>query len=446
LDKVKLKKHVDQLIREYTQRNSRSKELFENAQRSMPGGNTRTGVYFSPFPIYLERGDGSVVYDADGHALLDFMNNNTALILGHAHPAVVEAVRKQVSHGTGFNRPTELEIVMAELLCERIPSVETVRFCNSGTEALICAIRAAKGFTGKPKIAKFEGAYHGSGEYAQISHVPPLGPELGPADRPASVASSPGVTESIVDEVIVLPFNDPESCARIIQKSADQLAAVVVDPISTGAGFTLPQNNFLSILRKITAEAGILLIFDEVISLRIQSGGAQAHYDVRPDLTCMGKIIAGGLPGGAYGGRADIMQLFDPLAKPRIAQAGTYNGNPLTMVAGIATLNEMQNDRYQQLNDACQIIETELNAVFLQLGIAAVCTSIGSLFKIHFLKERPINYREAAEDDALLHQWLFFWLLADGIHLSQGGNISTAINEQDISKLIASVNKGLRTL
>ena len=327
----------------------------------MPGGNTRTGVYFSPFPIYLERGEGSAVYDADGNELLDFMNNNTALILGHAHPAVVDAVRQQVSRGTGFNRPTELEIVMAELLCDRVPSLETVRFCNSGTEALICAIRAAKGFTGKPKIAKFEGAYHGSGEYAQISHVPPLGPELGPPDSPTSVASSPGVTNAIVNEVIVLPFNNPEACAHIIRREADKLAAVIVDPISTGAGFTLPQNDFLSSLRQITKETGVLLIFDEVISLRVQSGGAQTYYSVLPDLTCMGKIIAGGLPGGAYGGRADVMQLFDPLAKPRIAQAGTYNGNPLTMAAGIATLNEMQEDRYQQLETACQQIETELN-------------------------------------------------------------------------------------
>jgi len=446
LDREKLNKQVNQLVQEYIQRNPHSKALFEKAQQSMPGGNTRTGVHFNPFPIYLERGEGPIVYDVDGNALLDFMNNNTALILGHAHPVIVDVITRQVSLGTGFNRPTELEIVMAEMLCERIPSVEAVRFCNSGTEALICAIRAAKGFTGKPKIAKFEGAYHGSGEYAQISHAPPLGPELGPADNPISVPSSPGVTDAIVSEVIVLPFNDQKACEELIRHNASELAAVVVDPLSTGAGFTLPLDNFLSHLREITEDAGVLLIFDEVISLRIQLGGAQEYYEVRPDLTCMGKIIAGGLPGGAYGGRAEVMKLFDPLAKPRITQAGTYNGNPLTMVAGIATLNEMDKNNYQQLENSGRQIETELNSLFLEFHVDAVCTSIGSLFKIHFLSESPTNYREAAKDDALLHQWLFFWLLADGIHLSQAGNVSTAMNEQHIRQLIDSMRRGLATL
>ena len=444
MDRGRLKTQVDQLIQDYTKRNTRSKALFDQAQSSLPGGNTRTGVYFSPFPIYLARGDGPIIHDVDGNALLDFMNNNTALILGHAHPAVVEAVRQQVSRGTGFNRPTELEIVMAELLCQRIASVETVRFCNSGTEALICAIRVAKGYTGKSKIAKFEGAYHGSGEYAQISHVPTLGPDLGPANRPASVPSSPGVTDAIINEVVVLPFNDSKSCEEIIQREADELAAVVIDPISTGAGFTLPLENFLTHLREITEDAGVLLIFDEVISLRIQSGGAQEYYGVRPDLTCMGKIIAGGLPGGAYGGRADVMALFDPLAKPRIAQAGTYNGNPLTMVAGIATLKEMSEERYLKIGKLARQLEAELNSIFLESSIDAVCTSIGSLFKIHFLKERPENYREATQDDSLMHQWLFFWLMAEGIHLSQGGSISTPMNDNHIDQLVDSVRRGLK--
>ena len=444
MDRGKLKAEVDQLIQAYIKRNTRSKALFDQAQRSLPGGNTRTGVYFSPFPIYLARGDGPIVHDVDGNALLDFMNNNTALILGHAHPAVVQAVRQQVSRGTGFNRPTELEIVMAEILCQRIASVETVRFCNSGSEALICAMRVAKGFTGKSKIAKFEGAYHGSGEYAQISHVPALGPDLGPADRPASVPSSPGVTDAIVSEVVVLPFNDPKACEEIIRREADELAAVVVDPISTGAGFTLPLENFLTHLRKVTKDAGVLLIFDEVISLRIQFGGAQEHYGVRPDLTCMGKIIAGGLPGGAYGGRADVMALFNPLASPRIAQAGTYNGNPLTMVAGIATLKEMSKEIYLKIGELGRQLETELNSIFLESSIDAVCTGIGSLFKIHFLKERPRNYREAAQDDTLMHQWLFFWLMADGIHLSQGGSISTPMNDNHIDHLVGSIRRGLK--
>ena len=444
MDGTQLEKQLNTLVDDYIKRNPRSRLLFEEAHHSMPGGNTRTGVYFKPFPFYLDHGEGVMIHDIDGNSFLDFMNNNTALILGHAHPVVVEAVQKQVSRGTGFNRPTQLEVNMAEMLCERIASVETVRFCNSGTEALICAIRAAKAFTGKRKIAKFEGAYHGSGEYAQISHVPSLNSNLGPARQPASIPASPGVTDAIVHEVIVLPFNDPQACEAIIEREAADLSAVIVDPLSTGAGFTLPINNFLSELRKITENVGVLLVFDEVISLRIHYGGAQAYYDVRPDLTCMGKIVAGGLPGGAYGGRADVMSLFDPLSKPRIAQAGTYNGNPLTMAAGIATLNEMGPDEYKSLEELGLQLESKLNSIFLEVGIDAVCTVIGSLFKIHFLSEKPVNYREAALDNQLMHQWLFFWLLSNEIHLSQGGNISTPMNETHIDKLVSCIQSGIK--
>ena len=405
----------------YVERCGSSKALFEQAHGSMPGGNTRTGVYFSPFPMYLERGEGAFVHDVDGNVLLDFMNNNTALALGHSHPAVVEAVREQASRGTGFNRPTELEVEMAETLCGRIASLEQVRFCNSGTEAVICALRAAKAHTGRSKIAKFEGAYHGSGEYAQISHVPPLGPALGPDNRPRSVPSSPGVSEGVVGDVVVLPFNDPDACEGIVGRHAGELAALIVDPISTGAGFTLPREGFLGRLRALTEAAGIMLVFDEVISLRVRRGGAQDYYDVRPDLTCMGKIIAEGLPGGAFGGRADIMAHFDPQATPSILQAGTFNANPLTMAAGMATLRLMDEDALRRMEALTRDLESGLNGVFREKGIEAVCTSIASLFRIHFLPRRPKNFREAARDDGLMQQWLFFWLLSEGIHLSQGG-------------------------
>ena len=446
MDRQRLKSRLDDLIRAYADRSTRSKALFEQAHRSMPGGNTRTGVYFSPFPMYLERGEGAFVHDVDGNVLLDFMNNNTALVLGHSHPAVVAALREQVSRGTGFNRPTELEVEMAEALCGRVPSLERVRFCNSDTEAVICALRAAKAHTGRSKIAKFEGAYHGSGEYAQISHVPALGPELGPDERPCSVASSPGVSEAVIGEVVVLPFNDPQACEDIVDRHSGELAALIVDPISTGAGFTLPRDDFLARLRSLTESAGIVLVFDEVISLRVRRGGAQEYYEVRPDLTCMGKIIAGGLPGGAFGGRSDIMAHFDPLASPRIQQAGTFNANPLTMAAGMATLRLLDQGAHQRLEELTLGLERELNGIFREKGAAAVCTSIGSLFPIHFLAQRPRNYREAASDDGLMQQWLFFWLLAQGIHLSQGGALSLPMGEEHADRLASSVRRGLDTI
>ena len=294
--------------------------------------------------------------------------------------------------------------------------------------------------------AKFEGAYHGSGEYAQISHVPALGPELGPDDRPRSVASSPGVSDGVVDDVVVLPFNDPIACEEIVGQHAEDLAALIVDPISTGAGFTLPSDGFLPRLRAITEDAGAVLIFDEVISLRIRTGGAQEYYDVRPDLTCMGKIIAGGLPGGAFGGRADIMGHFDPSASLRILQAGTFNGNPLTMMAGLTTMRLTDERVLQRLEALALDLENEMNGIFREKGLEAVCTSIGSLFRIHFLPRRPKNYREAARDDALMQQWLFFWLLADGIHLSQGGALSLPMEAGHIDRLTDSVRRGLQSV
>ena len=446
MDRQRLKSRLDNLILDYVGRSKRSKALFDQAQRSMPGGNTRTGVHFSPFPMYLDRGEGAFVHDADGNVLLDFMNNNTALVLGHSHPVVVEALREQASRGTGFNRPTKLEVEMAEMLCGRVPSLERVRFCNSGTEAVICALRAAKAHTGRTKIAKFEGAYHGSGEYAQVSHVPVLGPELGPEDRPHSVPSSPGISDAVVGEVMVLPFNDARACEEIIDRHSDELAALIVDPISTGAGFTLPRDGFLARLRALTEDAGIALVFDEVISLRVRTGGAQEYYGVRPDMTCLGKIIAGGLPGGAFGGRADIMAHFDSAASPRILQAGTFNANPLTMVAGMATLRLLDDDTLRRLEGLTLRLEGALNDLFREKGVVAVCTSIGSLFRIHFLPQRPTNYRESASEDGLMRQWLFFWLLSEGIHLSQGGALSLPMGEDHVDRLVNSVRRGLDTM
>ncbi len=299
-----------------------------------------------PFPLYADSGEGIHLIDLDGHRLLDFVNNNISLMLGHAHPAVVAALQKQIGRGTGFHRPLALEVEMAELLRERIPSLERLRFCSSGSEAVLNALRAAKGFTGKHKIAKFEGAYHGVGEYINVSHLPLLSAHLGATDAPRGLPSSAGTSPSVLDEVIIRPFNDVAACERIIRENQAELAAVIVDPLSTGAGMTLPVDSFLTDLRRITEEADVLLIFDEIIRFRVARGGSQELYGVRPDLSCLAKVIAGGTPAGAFGGRADIMALFDPTAAgphggAQIQQSGTYHANPLSVVAGMATLQQL---------------------------------------------------------------------------------------------------------
>ncbi len=435
---------LDQLLATYEQNNPNSKQLFQRAQNSLPGGNTRTGAYFPPFPIYIERGEGPFLIDADGHRLIDFVNNQTALILGHAHPDIVRELQQQVAKGTAFSRPTPLEVEMAEMLRERVPSMERVRFCSSGTEAVMNAFRAARAFTGRMKIAKFEGAYHGMDAPAMISHSPGAGSHLGEAMRPNSVASTAGLPPGTDREVLVLPFNDVAACEALIAAHANELAAVIVDPVSSGAGLAAPQDGFLTELREMTNRAEIPLIFDEIISFRVAPGGAQELYGVRPDLTTLGKVIAGGTAGAAFGGREDIMAAYDPTAgRPSIPHNGTYNGWPLAMVAGITTLRHLTPDVYEKLGSEVARIGSALNRAFEAGGIRARVAVIGSIFRIHFTDELPTNYREAAAGNNEMHRWLFFWLLNHGINWAEHGNVSIATESEQVDRFIETIVEAL---
>ena len=291
---------LDQLIADYCDQNAYSQRLFKRAQEVLPGGNTRTGVFVNPFPVYADRGEGVYIDDVDGNRRLDFVNNATALILGHTHPAVSGALRERINSGTAFFGPTQLEIEWAELLRERVPSLEHLRFCSSGTESVGNALRVARAFTGREKIAKFEGAYHGIDDPALISYVPPVTPDLGPEDAPSSVLSSAGLAPATAENVIVLPFNNAPACEYLIRQHAEELACVIIDPLSTAAGMALPDSEFLTLLRSVTRELDILLIFDEIVSFRMTSGGTQAAYNITPDLTCLAKVIAGGTPGWCF--------------------------------------------------------------------------------------------------------------------------------------------------
>ena len=441
-----LRTSVDRQIAEYMDNHPRSREMFTRAQASLPGGNTRTGVHYDPYPVYADHGEGVHLIDLDGNRLLDFVNNNTALILGHAHPEVVAALQERIALGTGFSRPLALEVEMAEFLKNRVASFEKVRFCSSGTEAVLNAIRAARAFTGRNRIAKFEGAYHGMDEYVMVSHVPPLDGNLGPPDRPDSVPSSRGLTPQAIRNVIVLPFNDADACDTIINEHRDDLAAVVVDPLSTAAGFTLPADGFLSHLREMTERAGILLIFDEIVSFRISRGGAQETYGVRPDLTCLGKVVAGGTPGAVVGGRSDVLDLYNPAGSaPEIPHSGTYNANPIAIVAGLTTLRLLTQDAYGKLSALTGRLADKLGRVFRDTGLQARITTAGSLFRVHFMAERPRNYREAARDNQLLHRWLFFALLNRGIYWKLGGNVSLPMEDRHVDQLVSAVDDALRS-
>ncbi len=436
---------LENLLAEYCRQNPQSRELFQRAQGSLPGGNTRTGVYIDPFPTYGHSGHGVYATDVDGNERLDFINNATALILGHAHPAITGAVAHRLQLGTAFFAPTELEIELAELLRQRLPSMQRVRFCSSGTEAVLNTLRAARAFTGRGHVAKFEGAYHGIDDPAMISYMPPVDASLGPVDRPLSVHSSAGLAPGTAESVVVLPFNDASACEALLRERAEDLAAVIIDPLSTASGLVLPQQSFLDRLRAITHELGILLIFDEIVSFRFSSGGTQRSYGIVPDLTCLAKVVAGGTAGAAFGGREDVMALYDPTnGPPAIAQSGTYNGNPIASAAGLATLRTMTPEAYTHLEQQTRALGEDLEATFRAAGIQACVVVAGSIFRIYFLPEPPTNYREAAADSKVKHRWLYFWMANHGISIRQGGAPSLPMTSRHTQQLVDETHRALK--
>lgn len=437
---------LEAVVAAYTARNPRSHQMHQRARQSLPGGNTRSGVNIDPFPIYADSGEGVYLRDLDGHQLLDFVNNATSLILGHADAAVVEALKRQVDRGTAFSRPVALEVEMAELLRQRMPVLELLRFSSSGTEAVLNAVRVARAFTGRTTIAKFEGAYHGVDDQVMVSYTPSLGAQLGPQNRPNSVLSTEGLAAGTADSVVVLPFNDIDTTEDLIVQYGDELAAVIIDPLSTAAGLTLPDTDFLKRLRQVTERHGILLIFDEIVSFRVHPGGAHSMFDVRPDLLTLGKVIAGGTPAAAFGGRRDVMTLFDPGDGPaRIWHSGTFNANPLSMTAGLHTMQHLTPAVYDDINARTTRLARSLQSVFDDVGLTASVCAIGSLFRVYFLHELPRNYRQAAGDDAAMHHWLFLSLLNRDIYWRNRGinALSVPMTDDHVDHLIQTVREVL---
>jgi glutamate-1-semialdehyde 2,1-aminomutase len=421
----------------YRQTTPGSRALHEKAVRVMPGGTTRTTTYFDPYPLFIDRGEGCLVWDVDGTERIDMIGNYTAMILGHAHPKVVEAIRAQAGRGTAFAAANAIEGELAELLCERVPSLDLVRFCNSGTEATMFAMRLARAFTGRPKIARIEGGYHGTHDYAEVS-THPVPAEAGPADRPLARPDSIGTPAWALEQTVVLPFNDPDAAERILREDWSQVAAVILEPIIGAGGVIAATSEFLERLRSVTRELGMLLIFDEVISLRVAPGGAQQLYGVTPDLTTMGKIIGGGLPVAAFGGRADVMELLDPRRKPNLAQGGTYNGNPLGMAAGVAAMKELTPDVYEDLNRRGARVKDQLSEVFASHGVAAQVNGVASLLAIHFTATPVTDYRSKATSDDAMTRDFFLGLLNHGVLMAPRamGALSTPMGEEEIQRFV----------
>tara|TARA_B100000470_G_scaffold10244_1_gene7033 strand:+ start:119 stop:1459 length:1341 start_codon:yes stop_codon:yes gene_type:complete len=435
-------------IASYSAANPISAGLHKKASTFMPGGDTRNSIYWDPFPIYITSGDGTTLTDADGNQRTDFVNNMTTLILGHRPPEVTSALAEQISKGLSFPAPSPSVVRWAELMCERVPSLDKVRFVNTGTEATLNAIRAARAFTGKQKLVKCEGAYHGNHDAIQISVAPPLD-EAGKAESPESVAAFPGISETAVDDIFIMPFNDIVTAEKIIRKHADELAAVIVEPVNGQCGMVPAKPEFLEGLRRLTDDLGIVLIFDEVIAFRIAYGGAQDYYGVKPDLTCFGKVVGGGMPVGAFGGRDDIMSLWDPSEGGSVVQhAGTFNGNPMTAVAGIATLESLTADKYEYLEHLGNMLRNKLRTLFAELEVPMSVTGVASLFALQFTPTEVIDYRTYATNNKEMLQTMFIGLLNEGFLMSNrcAGNVSTVHTEDDVDAFVLAVKNVLRRI
>src|SRR5262245_16113702 len=429
---------IDKELNEYLAKTSRSRSMHEEATAVMPGGNSRTTTFFDPYPFYIQRGQGAHVWDADGVDRLDFNGNYTSLILGHAPPDVVKAAQEAAAQGMSFPGPTEHEIRLAEMLVRRLPSVEAIRFTNSGTEATMNAVRAARAFTQRSKIAKFEGAYHGTHDWVLVSVAPDV-KAAGSRKRPKPVPASSGVPPAVLKHTVVLPWNDPEGCEELITKEADNLACVIVDPLLGIGGILPPADGFLARLREITSRHGILLVFDEVISFRIAWGGAQERYGVTPDLTTLGKIIGGGLAIGAFGGREDIMAAYDPRrGGQRITHGGTFNANPVTMAAGIATLNALTPEAYARLDALGDRLRGGVTRLLQSTRRRGQVTGVGSLFCLHWASGALTGYRSSRPKDTEAPVRVFMGLLNEGILLTQRGlgACSLAMGDEDIDRFI----------
>ncbi|MBW1769570.1 MAG: glutamate-1-semialdehyde 2,1-aminomutase [Deltaproteobacteria bacterium] len=422
-----------------------SGKLFAQAQQVIPGGvnsPVRACRSVGTEPVFIQRGEGSRLFDADGNAYIDYVGSWGPMILGHTHPDVIEAIRGVLGRGTSFGAPTDLEIELAEMVIEAVPSIEMVRMVNSGTEATMSAIRLARGVTGRDLLIKFDGCYHG--------HADTLLVEAGSGVATLGIPGSPGVPEAFVQNTLSLPYNDVERLADVISEKGDSIAAIIVEPVAGNMGLVPPEPRFLETLRTLTQDQGIILIFDEVMTgFRVAYGGAQALYEVIPDLTCMGKIIGGGLPVGAYGGKKDIMKKVAP--EGPVYQAGTLSGNPVAMVAGIATLKCLrQSGFYETLSAKSGMLEAGLKEAAAKAEIPMVSNRVGSMMGLFFTEERVFDFAGAQKSDLEMFAKYFRGMLKRGIYLAPSQYealfVSSAHNEGDIQATILAAEEVFGTL
>lgn len=427
-----------------------SENLAAKAREVFPGGDTRASAHYSPYPLSISKASGCVLTDVDGNQILDFMNNFTSLIHGHAHPQVVDAVQNQISLGSAYAAPSKNQIELAQLITERIPSVEQMRFTSSGTESTTMAIRCSRAATGRQKIMKMEGGYHGSYEMAEVS-LAPFPKNRGDLEEPNSLPIDGSFPDSVLEDTVICPYNQPSMAQALIDKYASELAAIIVEPVLGSMGMVPATKEFLQTLRDSATKHGIILIFDEVISLRIDQGGAQSFFDITPDLTCMGKIIGGGLPVGAIGGKSELMKLFSPEMPEPVMHASTFSGNALTMSAGLPAMRAFDEKECIRINDLAEKLRTGFNQAFSQAKILGNASGIGSLTNINF-SNKPLNdsrdFMDGLYTSKHIGNLLHLTMLRNGIMSASRLMFctSTAMSEKEIEKAITALHESLAEL
>ncbi len=438
-----LKKRKSHIETEYRSLTPVSFQRFEEAKKVLPGGYTRDAVIRHPYPNFVTAAAGSELVDADGRRIVDFCFNATSMPLGHSDPRVVEAVTRQLGAGTSLQTMTGRETELATTICQRLASAERVRFANSGSEAVMLAIRLARGFTGRDVIVKFEGSYHGTYDDVQWSVSAP--PErLGSPDRPACVPESAGLTANN-GRTVVLPYDAADTLSNWMADNGDQVAAVLVEPMANRIGLVLPEPAFLQAARQTCDAAGSVLIFDEVIAFRLGYGGAQARVGVVPDMTVLGKSIGGGFPVGGIAGRSEIMDLTRPGHPDRVTHPGTFNGNPVTMVAGRTTLEAMTAESHDRLNATAEALRQRLRDIFE--GLPLQVTGAGPMFKVNATSRDIRDHRDAVTVDKTWESLASLDLLNKGLMLTTTlrGCISTATTEDQTEALLAAFSDIIRT-